>query len=426
MICSDAFTKKWIQDRYQDLLHELLRAEVGTDATLSFSVEPPDEKERLAENARTRAQDLSPSDHPEALSLPPALEPGRPWGGPFPGWNPRFTFETFIVGPANRFAWAAAQEVCTSTRHDLNPLFVQGPTGLGKTHLGHAVAHALSARSPGQRIRYCSTEGLFADLIRHLRSRDALSFKDKYRRDCDVLILDDLQFACGKEALQSEIAYILDSLGSRGCQVVLLGDLPPDRLTALQESLRSRAVSGLAVTVGPPDFQTRLGILRQAARLSQVSVPEAALEVLADFVRTNVRDLEAALRKVLAAHRLSNAPLDADGVREILGDFPTGLSKAPTMREIVAHVCRYFQIDPDSLMAKSRKRSVLYPRQLAIYLIRKYTDEPLQRIGGLFGRDHSSVLHAFRAFEKRLCSSGKVRRETEFVEEQLRRSLGSF
>ncbi len=425
LVCSDGFTRKWIQERYQDFLHELLRAEVGTDANLSFSVEAPDEKDCHPETGQPCAQDRAPTDHPEAPSLPPAAPAPCPQlECPFPDWNPRFTFETFVVGHANRFAWAAAQEVCTSFRHDLNPLFVQGATGLGKTHLGHAVAHALSARSPGLRIRYCSVEGLFADLIRHLRGRDVLTFKDKYRRDCDVLILDDLQFACGKQALQSEIAYILDALANRGSQVVLLGDLPPDRQTGLQESLRSRAVSGLAVTLGPPDFETRLAILRQAARISQTLVPEDALEILADLVRTNVRELEAALRKVLAAHRLSNVPLDADGVREILADFPTGLPNTPTMREIVAHVCRYFRIDADSLAAKSRKRSVLYPRQLAIYLIRKYTDEPLQRIGALFGRDHSSVLHAARTFERKLSSSPKVRRETEFIEEQLRRTFG--
>lgn len=425
LVCSDAFTKKWIQDRYRDLLHELLRAETGTAATLSFSVADYDEKERPQERLQSCVTDRTPRDRQEAPPLSPAApEPVRQLEAPFPGWNPRFTFETFVVGPANRFAWAAAQEVCTSFRHDLNPLFVQGATGLGKTHIGHAMAHAMRARSPSLRIRYCTVESLFADLIRHLRSRDVLSFKEKYRRDCDVLILDDLQFACGKEALQSEMAYILDSLSNRGRQVVLLGDLPPDRQTALQASLRSRAISGLAVTLGAPDFETRLAILRQAAQLSQASVPEAALEVLAETVRSNVRELEAALRKVLAAHRLSNASLDADGIREILRDFPSGLTKAPTMGEIVAHVCRYFQIEADSLKAKSRKRSLLYPRQLAIYLIRKYTGEPLQRIGSLFGRDHSSVLYAARTFEKKLACSPQIRREAEFVEEQLRKSFG--
>ena len=419
--CSDGFSKKWIQDRYQDVLQELLRAETGADVALSFSVAADIDPAEPTEKPETCPTGSDPQDRasPTPGHLSPPGESKDP-GKPFPGWNPRFTFETFIVGASNRFAWAAAQEVCMSCRRDFNPLLVQGPTGLGKTHIGHATAQALHARNPALRIRYCTVESLFADLIAHIRGRDVLSFKEKYRRDCDVLILDDLQFACGKEALQAEIAYMLDSLASRGSQVVLLGDLDSNRQAALQDSLRSRAFSGLAVTVGPPDFETRMAILRQAASLSQAEIPQATLEVLADLVRSNVRELEAALRKVLAAHRLSNAPLDPDGVREILGDFPTGLPTALTMREIVAHVCRYFQIDPDTLTAKSKKRSLVYPRQLAIYLIRKYTDEPLHSIGALFGRDHSSILYAARAFEKKLSSSPRARREADFVEEQLR------
>lgn len=418
--CSDAFSKKWIEDRYQDLLKELLRAETGEDAALSFSVAPDVGRADLEEKPETCPTEA------DSGRAGRTLEPPSPCGGkndpgiPFSGWNPRFTFETFIVGSSNRFAWAAAQEVSMSFRRDFNPLLVQGPTGLGKTHLGHATAQALYERNPALRIRYCTVESLFGDLIRHIRGRDVLSFKEKYRRDCDVLILDDLQFACGKEALQSEISYLLDSLASRNSQVVLLGDLGSNRQRALQDSLRSRAFSGLAVTVGPPDFETRLAFLRQAARPSQVEIPAATLEVLADLVRSNVRELEAALRKVLAAHRLSNAPLDPESVREILRDFPTGLPKALTMREIAAHVCRYFQIDHDTLTGKSRKRSLVYPRQLAVYLIRKYTDEPLQSIGALFGRDHSSILYAARAFEKKLSSSARARREADFVEEQLR------
>jgi chromosomal replication initiator protein len=423
VFCSNAFSRNWIQDRYHDTLVKLLKEETGREVSVAFDLHS------CAEPATARSCEEVRHEVPmvnlAARGLPSASIPGleschpQAQAAPLAGWNPRYQFENFVVGDSNRFAWAASQEICRHFRREYNPLLVQSPTGLGKTHLGQAIAHALHLQDPTRRIRCCTSEHLFTDMIQHMRDRNILAFKDKYRKDCDAIVLDDIQFACRKNGLQSELTYTLDELLNSGKQVVLLANLPPEGRSDLQEGFRSRIFSGLTVSIDMPDFDMRLAILRQFAHSASLPLSEATLEAVAHLVRSHVRDIEAAFNRLVATHCLSNRAIDPGSAEELLKDLAPVERLPLTIQDILDHVSRYFGIDTESLRSRSRQRKLLVPRQIAMFLSRKHTAEPLQEVGKHFKKDHSSVLYAVRSLERKLEQNPRLRRETEFIEDRL-------
>jgi chromosomal replication initiator protein len=260
-------------------------------------------------------------------------------------------------------------------------------------------------------------------MIRHIKDKDIPSFKTKYREACDVLILDDIQFLKGKNALQAELCYTLDVLLGRGKQVVLLGNLPARGRNGLDENLDSRIFSGLAVTMEPPEYETRLAILNQFARASAVPFSQDTLARVARLVSSHVRDLEGAFNRLIAMQSLSPEPIDPVTIDRLFGNTGCASWKPTDPKMIQGHVAKYFGLDPEALCSRSRKRKVHYPRQIGMYLARKHTHGSLESIGHLYNRNHASVLHAIRSLEEKMRSNARVCREVRFIEDKLLEAL---
>jgi chromosomal replication initiator protein len=419
--CPNTFSVQWLSGRHREALLTLLKEEAGRDVQLTFQVD-----RSLSSSTASGGPGDETCSHPcpGPVGRPGAAEAeGKGSPEPFPGSNPRFRFSTFVTGRSNGFAWSAAKEVARSARNDYNPLLIHASTGLGKTHLGQAIGHRLFEGNGSLRILWRTAESFFAEMIRHIRDKDVPSFKTKFRDACDVLILDDIQFLKGKNSLQAELCHTLDILLNRGKQVILLGNLSARARNGLDENLESRIFSGLAVTMEPPEYETRLAIMNRLAQSSGLLVSDETLSVVARRVCSHVRDLEGACKRLIAMQRLSQQPIDPETVDRLFRDPSCTLGRPTDRKTIQDHVAKYFALDPTLLASRSRKRNVLYPRQIGMYLTRKHTEESLESIGQLYNRDHASVLHALRSLEKKMKSSARVTREVQFIEDKLLEKL---
>lgn len=419
--CPDAFSVQWLSGRHGEALSSLFSQEAGRDVKLTFQVDPFFSPRTVSDETPEEIC-LSPS-----RALPAGLNAltGTPVGGeePFPGWNPRFRFSTFVTGPSNAFASAAATEVAGKCSSEYNPFVIHAPTGLGKTHLAQAVAHRLFEGNRNLRILWRTAESFFAEMIRHIQDKDVTSFKTRYRDACDVLLLDDIQFLEGKKALQSELCHTLDILLNQGKQVVLLGNLPARGRKGLDENLDSRIFSGLAVTMKPPEFETRLAILKQFSESSGIPFPEETLAVVARCVRTHVRDLEGAFKRMMAMQAYARHPIDPKSADRLFNIPECDPAQPIDGKAIRDHVAKCFGLDPERLSSRSRKNNVLYPRQIGMYLTRKHTHQSLECIGQFYNRDHASVLNALRSLQKKMETSAKIAREVRFIEDKLLEGL---
>ena len=311
--------------------------------------------------------------------------------------NPKYTFDTFVSGPSNRFAHAASLAVAESPARAYNPLFIYGESGLGKTHLLHAIGHYARKLYPGVRVRYVNSEEFTNDFINSIRDDKAGAFQRRYR-NVDFLLIDDIQFLQGKEQTVEEFFHTFNTLHNSEKQVVITSDQPPKRLSGFAERLRSRFEWGLLTDVQPPDLETRIAILRKKAAQEGMQLPDEVLEHIAARITTNIRELEGALIRVTAFASLSAQPADTDLAAHVLKDIVPGSDTAQiTARTIVHEVADYFQISEDELTGQSRSRVLVNARQVAMYLCRELTDLSLPKIGQEFGgRDHTTVMHAER------------------------------
>jgi chromosomal replication initiator protein len=330
--------------------------------------------------------------------------------------NPRYTFDTFVVGPSNRLAHAAAQAVAENPARAYNPLFVYGGVGLGKTHLLHAVGNATAAN--GLRVLYVTSEEFTNDLINAIRNHTTDAFRERYRR-IDVLLIDDIQFIAGKESTQEEFFHTFNALHGQDRQLVISSDRPPKALVTLEERLRSRFEWGLTADIQPPDFETRLAILRSKAERAGREVEPEYLEMIARRVQSNIRELEGALTRILAFSDLSGVPLSAELVETTLAELmPRGSMLTPD--RIISAVAAHFGIDEDRLLSRDRSQQVALPRQVAMFLIREETDASLPQIGDVLGgRDHTTVMYGCDKIAARLETDDALRRQVIAVRQRL-------
>jgi chromosomal replication initiator protein len=417
--CPNAFSMQWLSGRHGEVLANLFREEMGRDLCLTFQIEPASEGTGSGGERLETGRD--PSQEPEKSEATGSGAVSRV--EPFAGWNPGFCFETFVTGPSNAFACSAAKEVSRQDQSPYNPLLIHAPTGLGKTHLGQAVGRRLFEGNGHRRILWNTAESFLAEMIRHIKNKDVPTFKSRYRDACDVLILDDIQFLKGKTALQAELCHTLDILLNRGKLVVLLGNLPARGNSGLDENLESRIYSGLAVTIEPPEYETRLAILRQLAGSCGLPVSEECLAAVARCVRSHVRDLQGAFKRLMALRSLAREAIDPETVERHFGDLPSASGRPIDPKRIRDHVAGYFGLPPERLASRSRKRDVHYPRQVGMYLARKHTHASLESIGRLYNRGHGSALNALQSLEKKMRSNPRVAREVGFIEEKLLEQL---
>ncbi len=334
---------------------------------------------------------------PGPLAAQPAPTSGP--GEPTARLNPKYLFDTFVIGASNRFAHAAAVAVAEAPAKAYNPLFIYGESGLGKTHLLHAIGHYARSLYPGTRVRYVSSEEFTNEFINSIRDGKADAFRKRYR-DMDILLVDDIQFLASKESTQEEFFHTFNTLHNANKQIVLSSDRPPKQLVTLEDRLRNRFEWGLITDVQPPELETRIAILRKKAVQEQLNAPPEVLEFIASRISRNIRELEGALIRVTAFASLNRQPVDLGLTEIVLKDLiPGGEDAAPeiTATAIMAATADYFGHTVDDLCGASRSRVLVTARQIAMYLCRELTDLSLPKIGAQFGgRDHTTVMHADR------------------------------
>jgi chromosomal replication initiator protein len=373
------FTREWIEGHFLELIRAAVKDATGSERSV-----------------RLRVDTLAPA--PAVATVAPAprtMPPPIPRPDPA-GINPKYTFDSFVIGSSNRFAHAAALAVAEAPAQAYNPLFIYGHTGLGKTHLLHAVANYVGMHSSNLAVRYVTSETFMNDFINSLRDKRIEGFKQRYRT-YDVLLIDDVQFFEHKERIQEEFFHTFNSLYEAGRQIVLSSDRPPRDIATLEERLRSRFEWGLISDIQPPDLETRIAILRKKVKNDgiQVDDPEV-LTFVASRVSTNIRELEGALTRVVAFSSLTGRRMDVELAQDVLRDvFPQGEAAAPSIETIQELVCERFGVHLEELTGDRRSQNIVYPRQVAMYLSRELTDSSLPKIGKQFGgRDHTTVIHA--------------------------------
>jgi chromosomal replication initiator protein len=327
--------------------------------------------------------------------------------------NPKYTFDTFVIGNGNRFAHAASLAVAEAPAKAYNPLFIYGGVGLGKTHLMHAIGHYTTIQNQQAKVLYVSSEKFTNELINAIKDDRNENFRSKYR-NIDVLLIDDIQFIAGKERTQEEFFHTFNALYEANKQIILSSDKPPKDINTLEERLRSRFEWGLIADIQPPDLETRIAILRKKAQLENLNVPNEIMVFIADKIASNIRELEGAMNRIIAYSQLTDSTgsitleLANDALKDILSVRKTKMINIKSIQDMVT---RYFDLKPDDLISKKRTRELSYPRQIAMYLCRELTDLSLPRVGEDFGgRDHTTVMHACEKITEEINSNPETRK----------------
>lgn len=341
--------------------------------------------------------------------------------------NPRYTFDTFVVGNNNRFAHAASLAVAESPGEIYNPLFLYGGVGLGKTHLMHSIAHFILQNNPKAKVLYVTSEKFTNEIIDAIQRKDNIStieFREKYR-NVDVLLIDDIQFIIGKEATQEEFFHTFNALHEAKKQIIISSDKPPKDIETLEERLRSRFEWGLTVDVQSPDYETRIAILRKKAELENYPINMEVITYIADNIKSNIRELEGALTKIYAFSSLSNEELTVALAEKVLKDsISPNETKQVTPDLILKLVAEHFNITPADIISHKRNKELVYPRQIVMYLCRNMIDVPLQQVGLFLGkRDHSTIISGVKKIEKGMDTNDNIKNTIEVIKKKINPNL---
>lgn len=395
------FNKNIIAGRYLPLITNSLSAVTGKEFDISVII--MDDKQKEISNEMNRLNNeteekLNQDDYNNS------------------NLNPKYTFDSFVVGNSNRFAHAASLAVAESPAKAYNPLFLYGGVGLGKTHLIHAIGNYILSQNPNTKVVYVSSEKFTNELINSIKDDRNEDFRNKYRT-IDVLLVDDIQFIGGKERTQEEFFHTFNTLHEADKQIILTSDRPPKEINTLEERLRSRFEWGLIGDIQPPDLETRIAILKKKAQIEGLEVPDEILVYVANKIKSNIRELEGALNRIIAFSALVKQEITQDLADEALKDFLSANSnKAISTKLIQEMVAKYFNIRIEDFKSKRRTKNIAYPRQIAMYLSRELTELSLPKIGEDFGgRDHTTVLHAISKIEKDIEEDEDVRKMVEQI-----------
>ncbi|WP_020663686.1 chromosomal replication initiator protein DnaA [Amycolatopsis benzoatilytica] len=384
------------------------RTEPPKPQSLLDDVDDPDEEVDEEGEALATANEIWPRFAGQPIAGQPYTAPAQPQTSKTK-LNEKYNFDTFVIGASNRFAHAAAVAVAEAPARAYNPLFIWGESGLGKTHLLHAVGHYAQRLFPGMRVRYVSTEEFTNDFINSLRDDRKVAFQRRYR-DVDILLVDDIQFLEGKEGTQEEFFHTFNTLHNQNKQIVVSSDRPPKRLETLEDRLRTRFEWGLITDIQPPELETRIAILRKKAAQDRLAVPGDVLEFIASRVEANIRELEGALIRVTAFASLNQQPVEVGlaeiVLRDLIPDSHTPEITAPTIMGVTAE---FFDVSLDDLCGPGKTKALATARQIAMYLCRELTEMSLPKIGQTFGgRDHTTVMHADKKIRKEMAERRRI------------------
>ncbi len=402
------FCEVWLKDNYMSLLQDVVAATSGRQLQIKFKVGPGAPVVAASENALPKPKPVDIAER--------ALAPQEPV------FNPKNTFDTFVVGNNNNFAYAAALAVAQAPGKSYNPLFLYGGVGLGKTHLLHAIGHHVTVNKKGARVAYVSSEKFTNEYIDGIQNNQLVKFRKKYRQT-DVLLIDDIQFLAGKERIQEEFFHTFNALHEAHKQIVLTCDRPASEIQNLEHRLVSRFEWGLVTDLQPPDVEMRLAILHKKAQLMGVELPDEIINFLANRIRTNIRRLEGALIRVASFAALTGKKLTVEVIEGLLREVLHEEGRHSVSIELIQkRVAEHFDIRLADMTSKRRPESIAFPRQIAMFLARQMTDSSLTAIGDAFGgRDHGTVLHACRLVKDRMEVDANVRQVVSYLEKQLLR-----
>lgn len=406
---SDPYAKSYMQQSFTDAVRQCFRLVCGEDLAVDFILE-----NQLAEHLGVPLPEAKNNRYgEEPLSESILRTPFR--------FNPRYTFDTFVVGGSNRFAHAAAMAVAERPSRTYNPLFIYGGSGLGKTHLMHAIAQSILEKDPKQNVVYVSTESFTNEFISLVRMGKVYAFKNRYR-NADVFLIDDIQFLTGKEETQGEFFHTFNTLHEAGKQIIISSDRPPKEIKMLEERLRSRFEWGLITDIQPPDLETRCAILQRKAFIENALIPDEVIFYIADKIHSNIRELEGALNKVIH-YAMINQIEDLQvehAIDALKGILPDERKEPLKIEDVQKAVAEYFQLSIADLKSKKRDRYIAYPRQIAMFLCRDLLDTRLAKIGEDFGnRDHTTVIHACEKINQSLEKDKELNRAIKNIKEIL-------
>ena len=414
LLAPTRFLRDWVESRYGELIVALWREEDPAVSSLEIEVRRQKAPEAPAVQTQKAEADAAAS---QRLALHAVEADDGALGSPL---SPKFRFNNFVIGKPNEFAHAAARRVAEADKVPFNPLYLYGGVGLGKTHLMHAIAWHIRERDPSRRVLYLSAEKFMYQFIRALRFKDTMAFKEQFR-SADVLLIDDVQFICGKESTQEEFFHTFNALVDHDRQVVISGDRSPSDLDAMEERLRSRLGWGLVADIHATTYELRLGILQtKAEAMGANSIPREVLEFLAYKITSNVRELEMALNRVAAHATLIGRAVSLEMTQEVLRDVLRANDRRVTIEEIQRRVAEHYNIKLSEMSSERRARAVARPRQVAMFLSKQLTQRSLPEIGRKFGgRDHTTVMHAVRKIEQLRESDPGIAEDLELLKRNL-------
>lgn len=403
--CPNKFSLKWVTENYLRTIEQALNQRANDHYQLALKVAP-----------LSKPPVPPPFAESKQLILPNMPPPARN------GWkslNHEFTFERFVVGKCNEFAYSASKAMALEPNLPYHSLFILANTGLGKSHLSQATAHAIRTKNPDLKVYYITAEDFVNEMIFALKNNQIEAFKNKYRRLCDVLLLEEVHFLSNKEKTQAELAYTLDALANDRKRIVFTSSLLPKDIPNLTKALSSRLTSGIITTLEKPGYETRLKIIRNKAAEQSLALSEEIIDLLARNLTGDIRQMESALRCLKAKADLLKVKIDRNLGKEVLRCHVPGQSPV-TAENIRKLICQYFKIDPLVLKSKSRKQIHVYPRSVFVYLCRQHTDMTVEEIGQSLNRNHSTVLYASEVIEHKMKVDHKVRNQVNFLSRKLK------
>ena len=399
------FARDWLEGRYVPLISGVLYDITGEELSVKFIIPQNQEDQdfQIPSSKQKKLINEEPTESNQNML------------------NPKYTFDTFVIGSGNRFAHAASLAVAEAPAKAYNPFFIYGGVGLGKTHLMHAIGHYVIEHNPTAKVVYLSSEKFTNEFINSIRDNKAEYFRNKYR-NVDILLIDDIQFLAGKESTQEEFFHTFNALHEESKQIVISSDRPPKEIPTLEDRLRSRFEWGLITDITPPDLETRIAILRKKAKADGLDIPNEVMLYIANQIDSNIRELEGALIRVVAYSSLINKDINADLAAEALKDIiPSSKPKVITILDIQKKVGEEYNVKLEDFKAKKRTQSVAFPRQIAMYLARELTDFSLPKIGEEFGgRDHTTVIHAHEKISKMIQNDGQLQKKIEEIQSILK------
>jgi chromosomal replication initiator protein len=404
--CPNKFSLNWITENYKDIMEKRLNDMGRNSCKIILKVKAPEKKELVPELFKESKQ----------LTLP-NIPAGRGIGRR--RFNRDFTFDRFVVGKCNEFAYSASKALATDSAWKYDSLFLLSNTGLGKSHLSHAVGQAILDHNPSTRAYYITAEDFVNEMIFALKNKRIDEFKDKYRRSCDVLLLEEVHFLSGKEKTQLELGYTLDALINDNKKIIFTSSLLPKDMPNMTKGLSSRLVSGIISTIDKPDYETRVKMIEKKSVEHDIRLSEDIIHLFAKNLTRDVRQIESTIRCLRAKSDLMNASIDMSLAREVI-NCQVNDQNHISLDGIKKVICHYFKVDPEMLESKSRKKIHAYPRNLFVYLCRNFTDATLEDIGKSINRNHSTIIYSSEAIEKKVKIDNTVKKQISFLTEKIK------